>query len=103
MEGPLTEIPYAELVERLVAATSEANALRLTLRDLGKAEGDSSLYAQVALWRAKAEQEAKRADRLGGRMALAERLVRVFLAQERPDGRDVDAWRQAAKENEEAA
>lgn len=99
----MPELPYDEVVERLVAATSEANGLRQTLRELGKAEGDSSLYAQVALWRDKADREGKRADRLGSRMVLAERLVRVFLSQQRPDGRDVDAWRQAAQENEEAA
>lgn len=85
-------------MERLVSATSEANGLRTTLRDLGRVEGDASLYAQVALWRDKASREAKRADRMGERMVLAERALRLLLAR-KPAASEIDAWKQAVQED----
>lgn len=63
---------------------------RRTLRDLSAAEGDASLWNQLAIWRAKAEKE-------GQVRAYAERALRLLLAGEPADDA-VRIWRKAAGE-----
>lgn len=97
--GPREGEPsYADLVERLVSVTSELFQAKSTLREYGRLEDDPSLQHLVAAWRIKAMSEGIRADLMGTRCALAERLVRQLLAGQKPDPRDVQAWREATKE-----
>lgn len=97
----MPELTREEIIERLIASTSEANGLRATLRDLGRSEGDSSLYAQVGLWREKANRSALELNRMGTRCSLAERALRLLLAS-KPAASEVDAWKQAVQEDEAA-
>lgn len=90
---------HAEVVRRLERSVAECNSLRATLRELAAAEGDTSLPSLVAAWRSKALGEAARAEHLGTRAALAERLLRQLLVGRTPSPHDVHAWQQAAKDD----
>lgn len=76
---------YTEVVDRLVAVTSERDGLLQLLRDMGAAEGDASLAHQVAIHRADA---LKRAHREALARAALEALRPHWPAA--PD--EVQAW-----------
>lgn len=85
----------ADILNRLVAVTSERDQLLMTLRDLGNQEGDATLVHQVCIWRATAERN-------GQRQALAERVVRA-LKKHWPEARvEVRAWQDGTNQQRSA-
>jgi hypothetical protein len=60
VSGKVALPSYREVVDRLVAVTSERDALLQLLREMGAKEGDASLVRQVAIYRADALQRAHR-------------------------------------------
>lgn len=75
------------------STTTLSDCCRRTLRDLGVAEGDSSLSHQLAIWKHDAEKK-------GTRLALAERAARVALERDPSLASlpEFKTWRKAAGE-----
>lgn len=87
------------LVEKLIETQRRLDAARVLLRDLGAAEGDTSLANMVSIWMDRALKNQARVDELGTRVALAERLLRPLLDGHGPvPGEWIQDWRDSITE-----
>lgn len=96
MSAFCTDPRHVDLVERLVRTRAELDQANALLRDIGDAEGDTSLAHMVHIWRQKAAAELLEKETLGVRMVLAERALRALLAGDAEAGQFVKAWQKEA-------